>query len=402
MSSFFKNLIELTARGSRSHYYSTAINTTRYIPRNVGPNDLVYVAMSSGVDSSTVAALMANKYGHDNVRGVYMANWQSTAKCSEADWNDVQKVCSSIGIECERVNFEREYWMEVFEPMVELYRSGLTPNPDVGCNKHIKFGSLISYLKEKHGDNRFWWLATGHYADVKECSGTGEMHLLRPLKELGKDQSYYLSSVDPNVLNRILFPLADYSKPEIRGLASDFGLHTAEKPDSQGLCFVSQNHNNFRNFLAEYVEPTPGEIVTEDGDVVGSHQGLWSATIGQRSSISMPQGDPRYRGSWYVSKKDIPNNRLIIVRGVDNPSLFSDRVECEQFNWLGKDIPKSGITAQYRSLMEPIGIEDLEQKGSDGIKVRLEKPCRAISPGQYLTLYSGRRVLGNGTITNNM
>src|SRR5699024_7058334 len=120
-----------------------------------------------------------------------------------------------------------------------------------------------------------WKLATGHYADTQKCSETGEMHLLRP-KDLAKDQSYYLSSIDPSVLKRILFPLAKYSKPEIRGIASNFGLHTAEKPDSQGLCFVSQNHNNFRNFLAEYVEPTPGEIVTEEGEVIGKHEGLWT------------------------------------------------------------------------------------------------------------------------------
>lgn len=343
---------------------------------------------------------MAQKHGIANVRGIFMANWQSTAKCSEADWNDVQKVCTKIGIACERVNFEREYWMEVFEPMVELYKAGLTPNPDVGCNRHIKFGSLLQHLKAKHAsNNRPWWLATGHYADVQKCTTTDEIHLLRP-KDLSKDQSYYLSSIDPTALNHILFPLAQYSKPEIRGLASQFQLHTAEKPDSQGLCFVSQNHNSFRKFLAEYVESTPGDVVTEEGEVVGRHEGLWHATIGQRSSISMPQGDPKYRGSWYVSQKDIPNNRLVIVKGVDNPSLYSSILECSNFHWLGqKPTSTKGLTVQYRSLMEPVPIQDLSESPTGNLRVSLQKLCRAIAPGQYLVLYNELRVLGSGTIT---
>ncbi|KAA8900676.1 hypothetical protein TRICI_006177 [Trichomonascus ciferrii] len=389
-------------RPLRNISFKRWLSTSLYEPQRPGKDDAIYVAMSSGVDSSTVAALMAQKHGTANVRGIFMANWQSTAKCSEADWNDVQKVCAKIGIACERVNFEREYWMEVFEPMIELYKAGLTPNPDVGCNRHIKFGSLIQYLKSKHAsNNRPWWLATGHYADVQKCTATGEKHLLRP-KDLSKDQSYYLSSIDPTALNHILFPLAQYSKPEIRGLASQFQLHTAEKPDSQGLCFVSQNHNSFRKFLAEYVESTPGEVVTEEGKVVGKHEGLWHATIGQRSSISMPQGDPKYRGSWYVSQKDIPNNRLIIVKGVDNPSLYSSALECSNFHWLGqKPTSSNNLTIQYRSLMEPVPIQDLNESPTESLRVSLQEPCRAIAPGQYLVLYDGRRVLGSGIITAN-
>lgn len=386
----------------RSSNFKRWLSTSLYEPRGPQKGDAIYVAMSSGVDSSTVAALMAQKHGISNVRGIFMANWQSTAKCSEADWNDVQKVCSNIGIACERVNFEREYWMEVFEPMIELYRAGLTPNPDVGCNRHIKFGSLLQHLKAKHASNgQPWWLATGHYADVQKCTTSGAMHLLRP-KDLSKDQSYYLSSIDPAALNHILFPLAQYSKPEIRSIASQFQLHTAEKPDSQGLCFVSQNHNSFRKFLSEYVESTPGEVITEDGKVVGKHQGLWHATIGQRSSLSMPQGDPKYRGSWYVSGKDILNNRLIIVKGVDNPSLYSNILECSNFHWLGqKPTSTSNLTLQYRSLMEPVQVQDLTESSAGSLRVTLQKPCRAIAPGQYLVLYNGRQVLGSGVITAN-
>uniref|UniRef100_A0A060T1T4 tRNA-5-taurinomethyluridine 2-sulfurtransferase n=1 Tax=Blastobotrys adeninivorans TaxID=409370 RepID=A0A060T1T4_BLAAD len=367
----------------------------------VGDEDHVFVAMSSGVDSSTVAAMMAEQYP-GRVSGVYMANWSSTAKCTEADWNDVQRICKFVGIGCERVNLERDYWTEVFEPMIRMYRQGLTPNPDVGCNRHVKFGALFDYLQGKNLSKR-WWLATGHYARLGRDEDNGEHWLMRPVRNPAKDQSYYLSSIDPKTLERVLFPLAPYTKPEVRGLAQRYGLHTASKPDSQGLCFVSQNHNNFRNFLAEYLEPSPGDIVTEDGKVVGKHNGIWHATIGQRSSVSMPQADPNYRGVWYVSDKDPVTNRITIVRGVDNPSLYSQSATCDQFDWLCSDpstvISEGGLTAQYRSLQDPVPVEHIDT--TNGVKVKFATKCRAIAPGQYLVLYHGDRVIGSGMISVN-
>ncbi|ODQ67842.1 5-methylaminomethyl-2-thiouridylate-methyltransferase, partial [Nadsonia fulvescens var. elongata DSM 6958] len=288
----------------KQRFIATAEHSpTIYSEHEPSNEDHIYVAMSSGVDSSTTAALMAQKYP-GRVSGIFMNNWNSTSKCAEADWNDVQRVASFLGIPCRRVNFEKDYWLEVFEPMLEGYRNGYTPNPDVGCNRHIKFGALFEFLKQQtKKNNKNWWLATGHYAKVLKHNPTGVSHLLRPV-DMNKDQSYYLSTVDPIALAKLLFPMAQYTKPEIRTIAAKFQLPTAFKPDSQGLCFVSNEHNHFKDFLAEYIQSKPGDIILQDGTVVGTHQGLWTATVGQKPpGLSMPQGNPKYKGSWFVCDK---------------------------------------------------------------------------------------------------
>lgn len=374
-----------------------------------GPNDKIIVAMSSGVDSSTAAALLANKYP-GQVSGVYMCNWSSYAKCSESEWNEVQEVCKHIDIKCQRVNFESDYWIDVFEPMLQMYKEGKTPNPDVNCNRYIKFGRLYEYVENSCRGGANWWLATGHYAKVGIHKATNIAHLLRPLDKK-KDQTYYLSTIIPSKLSNILFPLGDYEKSTVRKVAKQLKIPTANKPDSQGLCFVSQEHNNFKNFLQDYVEPTPGNIVTEEGSVVGHHQGLWQATIGQRSGVSMPQGNPKYHGIWYVSDKRYDKNELVIVRGRDNPSLLSKGVICNDFHFLGSDIDISSnidaqeLTFQYRSLQEPQRLQHIDVKPNLGISplsnclhVIFAETQTAVSPGQYLVLYQGERVLGSGSI----
>ena len=395
-----------------------------YIDRTPGPGEHIYIAMSSGVDSSTAAALLKQKYPANPVSGIYMANWSSTAKCAEADWNDVQKVCDTIGISCERVNFEKEYWTEVFMPMIDMYRDGMTPNPDVGCNRHIKFGQLVKYLEKiqttenktssnhlQHSQNNKWWLATGHYARVGYHVPSNSVHLLRP-KHLPKDQSYYLSSISPSVLPKILFPLADYTKPEIRDLAKhEFNLPTADKPDSQGLCFVSQEQTSskFRDFLAEYLQPSPGEVVTQDGQVVGKHDGIWHATVGQKSGIAMPQGNPETKGVWYVQSKIPAKNQIVIVKGANNPAFYAKSVTCKNFDWLGSVDTKwllenpEDISVQYRSLQVPEPVESLSftPEPSSQLTVNFKSPRRAIAAGQYLVMYNNEgRVLGSGVITS--
>lgn len=494
-------------------------HSVEYVDRNPGIDDDIWIGMSSGVDSSTAAAILAEKYDplskfykptdslllkngmqgntkpKGRVRGIFMANWSSTARCAEADWNDVQRLCDHIGIECHYVNFERQYWTEVFSPMIEMYKQGQTPNPDVGCNRYIKFGELMKYISAKYDNNnsslstksefgsKKWWLATGHYARVGQSLSTNSVHLLRPL-HLPKDQSYYLSSISPKVLDKIYFPLSKYTKPEVREMAhTKYNLHTADKPDSQGLCFVGQEgHNTFRKFLDEFVESKPGDVVAMiERDVVSAndnslddssntassnkdnvltqkhkefktvarHNGIWHATIGQKSGISMPQGSPETHGIWYVHSKNVDRNEILIVQGRDHPTLYCKSVKCGAFEWLGDALKLEEVTGeigsnenksesegkaeaqdneeitvmspknlfiQYRSLQVPEAVESItfsKNKGSmhknDKTKsleetytlsVKFSKPRRAVAPGQYLVLYLGERVLGSGIIQN--
>lgn len=375
--------------------------STNYIQPEPNANDEIIVAMSSGVDSSVCAALYAEKY--KNVRGIYMANWSQTAKCTESDWNDVKKICNDLNIPCERVNFEKEYWNEVFQPMVQMYEKGLTPNPDVGCNKYVKFGKMIDHLTKKFLNNQKWWLVTGHYARIMKCQTSNEHHLLRGYYK-SKDQSYYLANIPKRVLLQVLMPIGHLTKPNVRQLAKGYNLHTAKKPDSQGLCFVSQDENNFRNFLNEYIAPNPGNIITEDGKIWGQHQGLWHATIGQKLGISMPQGDPRYKGIWFISEKRYDTNELVIVKGNNNDRLFKKGLKVKEWSWLMDDITaisekceEGNLSVQYRSLQEPEIINYIKILQSD-IHIELVKKARAMAPGQNIVLYEGNRVLGSGIL----
>lgn len=406
----------------RRRHFGVTAPAREYVPRAPAPGDRVYVAMSSGVDSSTVAALIRDQYPDNEVSGIYMENWNDTSNgegltCTEREWIDVQKVCQTVGLPCERVNFEREYWNEVFMPMIEMYKQGLTPNPDVGCNKFIKFGELYRYLEKKEqstavaastrdSKGRNWWLATGHYANVGLDKASNTVHLLRPT-HLPKDQSYYLSAISSTVLPRLLFPLGGYTKPQVRDLAlKKYNLPTAEKPDSQGICFIGQGQNTFRRFLDEYLEANPGDVVTETGEVVGRHNGLWHATVGQRSGIAMPQGDPAKKGTWYVARKVPALNQIVIVRGADNPAFFTNRVQCAEFDWLGHvdaaalERDCAGVVVQYRSLQTPERVRRV-RVGDSGLEVEFETLRRAVAPGQYLVMYNeAGRVLGSGVITN--
>lgn len=478
-------------------YKSTAYNTHLknnneiYADRMPGLEDDIWIGMSSGVDSSTAAALLVEKYGKDRVKGIFMANWDSVAaggnstkdgkqsnavlqeRCDEKDWQDVQTLCKNLGISCERVNFEQEYWQDVFEPMIEMYRIGQTPNPDVGCNKYIKFGSLIKHLEKKYintdGDNgnsdinqRKWWLATGHYARVATHLPSNSVHLLRP-DHLPKDQSYYLSTISSSVLQKIFFPLSHFPKPLIRQLAKyKYNLITADKPDSQGLCFVSQNQNKFRAFLDEYLEPNPGNIVRfrhnkEDGTrekvIVGQHNGIWHATVGQKSGVMMPQGNEETKGTWYVQSKNYDTNEIVIVKGNSNPSLFTQHITSKDFEWLvdpetlswsnssvstavnsNKEIAattgkillewkasenddtndrgnfnESKFYVQYRSLQLPEPVKTLRVEKANvtsaeslplhSVTVELQTARRAVAPGQYLVIYRDNCIVGSGVIS---
>ena len=373
-----------------------------YIQAEPSIDDEIVVAMSSGVDSSVCAALYAQKF--PKVRGVYMANWTQSAKCLESDWKDVQRVCSQVGIPCERLNFEKEYWHDVFQPMIQGYEKGLTPNPDLQCNRHIKFGLLVEYMRRKFGDLHNWWLVTGHYARIMMHKPSGEYHLLRGYSNQ-KDQAYYLANVSSSIFPKILMPIGHMEKPDVRKIAEKYNLTTAKKPDSQGLCFVSQENRHFRDFLNEFIPPNPGNIITEDGTVWGRHQGLWHGTIGQRLGISMPQGDHKYKGVWFVSEKRLSSNEIVIVKGSNNEKLFQNCLKVMRWHWINGEpnelkilLASQQITLQYRSLQEPALVKALKSLSDDTCHIELNEKVKAMAPGQNIVLYRGERILGAGIL----
>ncbi|SCU78936.1 LANO_0A04522g1_1 [Lachancea nothofagi CBS 11611] len=383
-----------------------------------GKFDNVVVAMSSGVDSSVAAAMFAD---FPKVQGIYMQNWSDSEAaasagkepCHERDWNDVQRVGKHLGLPVDRVNFEQDYWQDVFEPMLQAFQRGITPNPDIGCNRFIKFGRLRAHLDSKLGHNNYW-LVTGHYAQVRNFLDSGEPHLLRSYYK-SKDQSYYLSQVPQSALANLCLPMGALTKPEVREMAHQVQLPTASKPDSQGICFVANSqHTKFKNFLQQYLPSEEGAIVSmepgthgDDMRVWGRHTGLWNYTIGQKVGISMPQGDPRYSGAWFVAQKIKDSNTIVICRGRDNLVLYKNKVVVHGFEALGdskdvykvmkENVDRKEIYIQYRSLQDPVRCLKVSIE-NDQITMVLDKAQRAMAPGQYCTIYHKERILGSGII----
>lgn len=419
----FNSTSTTTVRDSRLLRFNTPKGFIQEVP---SPEDEIIISMSSGVDSSVCALMYAEKY--KNVRGIFMANWSSdkfingNSKCTiDDDWLQVKEICNQINIPCERVNFEKEYWTQVFEPMLKDYENGLTPNPDIGCNKYVKFGKMIEYLqnyynnKAELGRNKRWWLVTGHYAKILKANdgvvhGDEDNYRLFRADYKNKDQSYYLTSIPSKILNRILMPIGHYSKPEIRSIAQDYNLLTKDKPDSQGLCFVSQI-GRFKDFLNEYLVPKPGNIVTKDGKIWGKHNGLWSATIGQKSGISMPQGDPKYKGIWLISDKNVEKNELIISRKDDYNAFYKDKIIVDKKTWYNlnsqMDLYKlselnelkdyKNLNVQIRSLQTPNLVENI-QVNDKNLNFTIDSKIFGVAPGQTLALYANDMLVGSGVI----
>ncbi|CCD22822.1 tRNA-5-taurinomethyluridine 2-sulfurtransferase NDAI_0A06680 [Naumovozyma dairenensis CBS 421] len=387
-------------------------------------NDTIVIAMSSGVDSSVAALLFSELFPNCKIKGIYMSNWSQQeneethekGQCYERDWKDVCQIGKYLNIPVDFINFEKDYWMDVFEPMLHGYQKGITPNPDIGCNKFIKFGKLFRHLNSQYGKDNYR-LVTGHYARILQ-KNNGDFNLLRSYYK-NKDQSYYMSQISPSTLPNIILPIGHMTKPEVREIANFYKLPTANKPDSQGICFVNNSqHGSFKNFLQNYIPENKGDIITilEDGKKKrkwGEHTGLWSYTVGQKIGLSMPQGDHRFSGAWYVSDKLKSTNELVIVRGRDNPALYKNTVKVRDFCYMGADIEqmkkdvvaaiKSGmLTMQYRSLQEPVRVKHLSylKDGDDSTvqELGMEVAQRAMAPGQYCCLYIGDTVIGSGTI----
>ncbi|MBP3039377.1 tRNA 2-thiouridine(34) synthase MnmA [Bacillaceae bacterium Marseille-Q3522] len=347
----------------------------------------VVVGMSGGVDSS-VAALLLKRQGYD-VIGIFMKNWDDTDEngfCTATeDYEDVIRVCNQIGIPYYTVNFEKQYWDKVFSYFLDEYKAGRTPNPDVMCNKEIKFKAFLEHAMNLGAD----YVATGHYAQVVFRDGAYKM--LRGL-DSNKDQTYFLNQLSQEQLSKVLFPIGHLKKAQVRELAQEAGLATAAKKDSTGICFIGER--NFKEFLSKYLPAQPGNMETYDGRIVGKHDGLMYYTIGQRHGLGIGgAGDP-----WFAIGKDIERNVLYVGQGFDHPMLYSERIKAVNVNWIVN--PGSGrfdCTAKFRYRQPDHGVT-VECLDNQQAKIIFHQPIRAVTPGQAVVFYNGDECLGGGTI----
>ena len=351
----------------------------------------VIVGMSGGVDSSVTAALLLEA-GYQ-VEGLFMKNWDEddgTEYCTaKEDLADAQAVSDKLGIHLHTANFASEYWDNVFEHFLEEYKAGRTPNPDILCNREIKFKAFLDYAMALGADK----IATGHYTRTHTVDGRAQ--LLRGLDN-NKDQSYFLHAVGHSQLEKTLFPVGELEKPAVRAIAEKYQLATAKKKDSTGICFIGERR--FSDFLKQYIPAQPGDIQTESGDVIGQHQGLMYYTIGQRQGLGI--GGTKYgEAPWFVSAKDLENNRLIVVQGTDNDSLFTNHLSLSNIYWVDEKEPELPITVvckhRYRQPDQACTLSKLE---NGQFQVDFEEPQRAITAGQSAVFYDGEVCLGGGVI----
>ncbi len=352
----------------------------------------VIVGMSGGVDSS-VTALVLLEQGYA-VSGLFMKNWDEddgTEFCTaKQDLADAQEVCDKLGIRLHSVNFAAEYWDRVFEIFLSEYAAGHTPNPDILCNKEIKFKAFLDYAQDLGGE----LIATGHYARVDELNG--RYRLLKGL-DGNKDQSYFIYTLGQTQLSRTLFPIGDMDKPKVREIADKAGFGNARKRDSTGICFIGERR--FKDFLQRYLPARPGEIQTVEGEVVGQHEGLMYYTLGQRRGFGIGGVKGADQEAWYVLQKDLERNVLVIGQGHDHPLLFCNTLEAGSLDWcngLPLEEPLRGLAkTRYRQPDQACLVVPLP----DGrCRVVFDAPQRAVTPGQSVVFYQGDECLGGGVI----
>ncbi|GGE20647.1 tRNA-specific 2-thiouridylase MnmA [Marinithermofilum abyssi] len=350
----------------------------------------VVLGMSGGVDSS-VAALLLKEQGYD-VIGLFMKNWDDTdeyGNCTATeDFEDVRRVCDHIGIPYYSVNFEKEYRDKVFQYFLDEYQNGRTPNPDVMCNKEIKFGEFLEKALQLGADK----IATGHYAQIKQEDGT--YRLVRGA-DPNKDQTYFLYTLGQEQLSKTMFPVGHLQKSELRRIAEQAGLPTAKKKDSTGICFIGER--DFKEFLSHYLPAQPGEMRTLDGEVKGRHDGLMYYTLGQRQGLGIGgggTGDP-----WFVVGKDLDQNVLYVAQGHDHPALFSDGLIAVDLHWVDRKERTEPFTCtakfRYRQKDQAVTVYPLP---GGRCKVMFAEPQRAVTPGQSVVFYQGDICLGGGII----
>ena len=353
----------------------------------------VICGMSGGVDSS-VSAFILQQQGYQ-VEGLFMKNWEEdddTDYCTAAaDLADAQAVCDKLGIKLHKINFAAEYWDNVFEHFLNEYKAGRTPNPDILCNKEIKFKAFLEYAAEDLGAN---YIATGHY--VRRRGADDNAQLLRGL-DANKDQSYFLYTLSSKQVGQSLFPAGDIEKPIVRAIAEDLGLVTAKKKDSTGICFIGER--KFKDFLARYLPAQPGNIRTVDGDIIGRHDGLMYHTLGQRKGLGIGGVKGASEDAWYVVEKDLVYNELIVAQGHDHSALLSTGLIAQQLHWVDRqpirEPLRCTVKTRYRQTDVPCIIEPIDD---ESIKVIFDEPQIAVTPGQSAVFYLNEVCLGGGII----
>jgi tRNA-specific 2-thiouridylase len=370
---------------------SPASPLVRSLAHPLSPRSRVIVGLSGGVDSA-VAALLLKEQGFD-VHGLFMSNWDEDdddAYCTSAsDYQDARAVARELGIPLHRVSFAAEYRARVFEYFLSEQRAGRTPNPDVLCNREIKFGVALGYAERLGGK----WFATGHYARLLQ--GPSGPELLKA-RDGSKDQTYFLHAVERAHLARVLMPLGDIEKHAVRERARRAGLPVFDKPDSTGICFIGERP--FRDFLARFLRDEPGPIETPEGERLGTHRGLAFYTLGQREGLQIGGRRGRDEAPWYVAIKDSARNTLVAVQGHDHPLLSSRALTTGRLHWL--TVPPVGafrctVKVRYR---QPDQQAMLEQSADGSGRIVFDTPQRAVTPGQYAVIYDSDRCLGGGVI----
>ncbi len=353
---------------------------------------LVMVGLSGGVDSAVAAHLLLRD-GYQ-VAALHMTNWEEDARyCTAAeDLQDAREVCAALDIPLHRVNFADQYRAQVFKHFLAEYRAGRTPNPDVLCNREIKFGIFRTHAARLGAD----FIATGHYVRTRRVAG--HVHLLKGV-DAGKDQSYFLHAVDESQLNQAIFPLGDRLKAEVRDIARALALPVHAKRDSTGICFIGERP--FREFLGQYLPTQPGDMVTPEGDVLGRHDGLMFYTLGQRQGLGLGGRAGAAEAPWYVAAKDTARNELVVVQGHEHPLLYAAGLDAGPTHWIN-GVPEELSGGELRC-MAKTRYRQVDQACAVAVRdgrlaVRFDAPQWAITPGQYLVLYDGERCLGGAPI----
>lgn len=344
----------------------------------------VFVGMSGGVDSAVAAALLVRSKKYE-VIGCFLKNWSGTKNFKgECNWVqeriDALRTAAKLQIPFRTFDFEKEYRKTVVDYLFKEYKAGRTPNPDVRCNTTVKFGVFFKEARKLGAD----FVATGHYVKLGKKAGK---YFLAKARDRNKDQSYFLQTLNQKELTHSLFPLGDLTKPEVRRLAKKFGFTVADKPDSQGICFIGEVP--MKEFLKSKLPVKKGKIVSVDGRVLGQHDGAWFYTIGQRAGIG---GGPE---PWYITEKRLKKNELVVAQGNEAPELFKKELRVGKIHWIAGQAPKLPLvcTAKIR-YRQPDQKCTVYRNG----KVKFVKSQRAVSPGQFCVFYKGQEMLGGGVI----